>query len=105
MERFVKCKDCWWFNQRTETTGWCIYWGLDRYIEFKVDKYTCFKNRELCNRHMTLKELCEKEDIEYIDYIKDKQIMGYNKYKQCIPYEGNEHLLGTTDGCDDYYKL
>lgn len=31
--------------------------------------------------------------------------MGYNKYKQCIPYEGNEHLLGTTDGCDDYYKL
>ena len=30
--------------------------------------------------------------------------MGYNKYKQCIPYEGNEHLLGTTDDCDDYYK-
>ncbi len=25
--------------------------------------------------------------------------------KQCIPYEGNEHLLGTTDDCDDYYKV
>lgn len=24
---------------------------------------------------------------------------------QCIPYEGNEHLLGTTDDCDDYYKI
>ena len=24
--------------------------------------------------------------------------------KQCIPYEGNEHLLGTTNDCDDYYK-
>lgn len=23
---------------------------------------------------------------------------------QCIPYEGNEHLLGTTDDCDEYYK-
>ena len=25
-------------------------------------------------------------------------------YQQCIPFEGNEHLLGTTNGCDDYYK-
>ena len=23
---------------------------------------------------------------------------------QCIPYEGNEHLLGTTDDCNDFYK-
>lgn len=30
--------------------------------------------------------------------------MCYNKYRQCIPYEGNEHLLGTTNDCDDYYK-
>ena len=24
--------------------------------------------------------------------------------QQCIPYEGNEHLLGTTDDCDEFYK-
>jgi hypothetical protein len=24
--------------------------------------------------------------------------------KQCIPYDGNEHLLGTTDDCDEFYK-
>ena len=24
---------------------------------------------------------------------------------QCIPYKGNEHLLGTTGDCDDYYKI
>ncbi|MBO7211858.1 MAG: hypothetical protein J6V44_12745 [Methanobrevibacter sp.] len=24
--------------------------------------------------------------------------------KQCIPYEGNEHLLGTTNNCDSYFK-
>lgn len=26
-------------------------------------------------------------------------------YTQCIPYEGNEHLLGKTDACDEYYKI
>lgn len=25
-------------------------------------------------------------------------------HNQCIPYEGNEHLLGTTKDCDDFYK-
>lgn len=25
-------------------------------------------------------------------------------YKQCIPYEGNEHLLGKTENCKDFYK-
>lgn len=25
-------------------------------------------------------------------------------YVQCIPYEGNEHLLGTTNDCNEYYK-
>ena len=25
-------------------------------------------------------------------------------YKYCIPFEGNEHLLGTTNDCDDFYK-
>jgi hypothetical protein len=24
-------------------------------------------------------------------------------YSQCIPFEGNEHLLGTTDMCDEMY--
>lgn len=31
-------------------------------------------------------------------------VVGGNPYCQCIPYKGNEHLLGTTDDCDDYYK-
>lgn len=30
--------------------------------------------------------------------------MSGNNYKQCIPYEGNEHLLGTTDNCNEYFK-
>ena len=31
--------------------------------------------------------------------------MADNYYAQCIPYKGNEHLLGKTDDCDEYYKL
>lgn len=27
-----------------------------------------------------------------------------NRYNQCIPYKGNEHLLDTTNDCDEYYK-
>lgn len=31
-------------------------------------------------------------------------IVGGFYWEQCIPYESNKHLLGTTDDCDDYYK-
>lgn len=27
-----------------------------------------------------------------------------NYFQQCIPYKGNEHLLGTTNDCDEFYK-
>lgn len=32
-------------------------------------------------------------------------VEGINEYKQCIPYECNEHLLGKTKDCEDRYKL
>ena len=31
-------------------------------------------------------------------------IVGGSCWKQYIPYNGNEHLLGTTDDCSNYYK-
>ena len=31
-------------------------------------------------------------------------VEGISEYKQCIPYEGNEHLLGTTNDCNNFYK-
>lgn len=30
--------------------------------------------------------------------------LGGIDWKYCIPYEGNEHLHGTTNSCDDYFK-
>lgn len=31
-------------------------------------------------------------------------VLGGTCWEQCVPYEGNEHLLGKTDDCDDFYK-
>ncbi len=31
-------------------------------------------------------------------------IVGGSCWKQCIPYLNNEHLCGTTNNCDEYYK-
>ena len=31
-------------------------------------------------------------------------VIGNVYYYQCIPYEGNEHLLGTNNDCDEFYK-
>lgn len=31
-------------------------------------------------------------------------VLGGEMWEQCIPYEGNEHLLGTTNDCDEFYK-
>ena len=31
--------------------------------------------------------------------------LGGRRWKECIPYEGNEHLLGKTDDCYEYFKI
>lgn len=31
-------------------------------------------------------------------------VLGGDMWEQCIPYEGNEHLLGNIDDCDEFYK-
>jgi hypothetical protein len=44
----------------------------------------------------------------YERYLKTENSMRFatiiGHYQQCIPYENNEHLLGTTNDCDDFYK-
>ena len=55
--------------------------------------------------------LLEKWTIQFFErYNREKEAiypyicMCGNKYKYCIPYEDNKHLLNTTDDCDEYYK-
>lgn len=38
------------------------------------------------------------------DYSNCRYLTTNGFYRYCIPYEGNEHLLGTTYDCDDFYK-
>ena len=42
----------------------------------------------------------------FYSHYKSKKIyiIGGSYYYQCIPYEGNEHLLGTSNDCDEFYK-
>ena len=47
-------------------------------------------------------ELFSFYDNENEDY--HFQLVGIVNARYCIPYEGNEYLLGTTEDCDEYYK-
>lgn len=38
------------------------------------------------------------------EYLLPFVVVGGNTFSQCIPYKGNEHLLGTTNDCDEYFK-
>ncbi len=42
--------------------------------------------------------------FSHIDSYKNICCIRVGAVSVVIPYEGNEHLLGTTDDCDDYYK-
>lgn len=35
----------------------------------------------------------------------DDHFVASGHFKQCIPYKNNEYLLGTTDDCDEFYKI
>ena len=51
---------------------------------------------------------CDSQDYPYklVGCVSHYRISyeGNDAARYCIPYEGNEHLLGTTNDCDEYYK-
>lgn len=50
----------------------------------------------------------QKWTVDYFSFADKEQVYPFicvgHYVSQCIPYNGNEHLLGTTDDCDEYYK-
>lgn len=50
----------------------------------------------------------QKWTIDYFSFADKEQVYPFicvgHYVSQCIPYEENEHLLGTTNDCDEYYK-
>ena len=59
--------------------------------EFKAFDKVLVRNEDIdiwCACHFSM--LCVEKHMPYI-------MTGGYRYAQCIPYEGNEHLLGTAD--------
>lgn len=51
----------------------------------------------------------QKWVISFFSHCNGLEIYKYScinghRYAQCVPYEENKHLLGTTNDCDDFYK-
>ena len=72
--------------------------------KFDISTLKPFKSRVLVrdyNSHIWRPAIwgLKTDDINY-----PYTIVGGVQYSFCIPYEGNEHLLGKTNDCDDFYK-
>lgn len=93
-------------------------WFDNRYITDKLS-FNCQDEYELVHSNKfdinTLKSFdsrvlvrdanCYEWEADIFGRYSDGYItLGGGKWKQCIPYKGNEHLLGTSDDCDNYYK-
>lgn len=75
--------------------------------KFDISTLTPFESRVLVRDH---ESQIWKPAIfgGYIDNYREQYryvVVGGSFYKYLIPYEGNEHLRGKTDDCDEYYKV
>ena len=72
--------------------------------KFDITTLVPFESRVLIRDN----DLQKWSPAEWGYYDSDSQYCPYklvgNAARYCIPYEGNEHLLGTTTDCDEYYK-
>lgn len=73
--------------------------------KFDIDTLVPFESRVLVRDNIDevwlpcfFGGICNNNNYPY-------RIVGGERWKCCIPYEGNEHLLGKTDDCEEYYKI
>lgn len=56
------------------------------------------------NEEWMIEFYCKYDTLVHTSPYRDYPFMGIgDSYSQCIPFEGNEHLLGTTDMCDEQF--
>lgn len=79
---------------------------LDRYIKPKFDITTLqpFESRVLVRDYDMRIWLPHFFGCLYNSNDSPYMAVGGTLWRCCIPYEGNEHLLGKTEDCDDFYK-
>lgn len=86
----------------------------NQYIKFKDEKIYELAKFDISTLKPFDKVLVRDYDYHhwrcalYERYDNTRDIMYFatiiGHYQQCIPFEGNEHLVGTTNDCDEYYK-
>lgn len=120
-----------WHRHRKELSGWRLATEKEKQILFQAIKLNGYHWNE--KKKILEKLVTEKFDINTLVpfasrvLVRDSknenwrpavwgfcdesvcsypfEVVGGQGYTFCIPYEGNEHLLGTTEDCEDRYKL
>lgn len=91
---------------------WMLYMRFQDYYELVPNKFDIttlkpFESKVLV-RHNRDNKWCgsffSHLDEEFYSHCYKFVTTAGKSYPMCIPYEGNEHLIGKTDDCDEYYK-
>lgn len=99
---WIECKGC--------SSGW---WNENELTpipnKFDINTLKAFESRVLVRDKNTDEWRGQFFSHYYESKRSDKPyicigVEGLCEYKQCIPFENNEYLLGTTNDCDDFYK-
>lgn len=72
--------------------------------KFDINTLVPFESRVLVRSGDSLSEWKPAIFGIYRSKYNNFYVVGGTCWKYCIPYKGNEHLLGKTDDCSDYYK-
>ena len=92
-----------WFDNRYITDK--LYFSNQDNYELVSSKFNITTLKPFDSRVLVRDASCYEWEADIFGRYSDGYItLGGGKWKYCIPYKGNEHLLGTTDDCDEYYK-
>ena len=92
-------------NKNNETDNYHIDFVNQDYWELVLNKFDITTLKPFESRVLVRDANCYEWEADIFGRYSNGYIaLGGGKWEQCIPYEGNEHLLGTTNDCNDFYK-
>jgi hypothetical protein len=89
---------------------WMIYMKYQDNYELVPGKFDITTLKPFESRVLVRDKNTEKWKSGFWGFYDSDHAMNYpyeccgDSFAQCIPFEGNEHLLGDTHDCDEYYK-
>lgn len=93
-----------WIEGEGCIPGWCREDELQKSDKFDINTLKPFESKVLV-RHNKTSIWMPAIFGGYMDKLSHSYYaVGGTWWEYCIPYEGNEHLRGTTDDCSNYYK-